>query len=317
MATPAAAIPSDWAQWKRWVENELRRVSTVALSREHLTVVDGTFEVQGKGQIIAGDPEGGRTELTPKGFTVYDEAGREQIDLTVSGHNQILISKEGKTVASISSDGTVSAGQGNFDSLFVGGDSLTGIITDRHNELTDEEDPTPPPSGSTVTKHQTWEANWAQAYNIGGNQIAGDPTQGYYSGTNGNQRSMIGFPEGAIQAATANATEVFEAHVYLYFHHWYANAGGTAVVGFHDSPTPPAHFSGSPDLFRFDNWPNPGGRWVNITGSYDTNAWKGGTRTGITLGPGPTFSRTYYGTAYGPGGEHPPRLKLTWKEVQQ
>ena len=56
------------------------------------------------------------------------------------------------------------------------------------------------------------------------------------------------------------------------------------------------------------SWPNPGGRWVNITNVSDKNI------RGISLGKGPTNALKYYGRAGGADGNIVPRLRLTYEK---
>lgn len=167
----------------------------------------------------------------------------------------------------------------------------------------------PPPAKKTYTKSYT--ADWVRSYNGSGNYMSDQDTanQGYYSSERGNQRSMIGFP-GTVKTDLTGAT-VNKIEIYLYFQHWYSNAGGTAVIGCHGAENPVSTSSGTASIFTSAKWPKPGGRWVTLPSStYDE--WKSGAWCGILLGPGDSTSGTYYGKANGITGSYKPTLRVTY-----
>ncbi|MFB6630043.1 hypothetical protein ACFCWY_09115 [Streptomyces sp. NPDC056362] len=156
----------------------------------------------------------------------------------------------------------------------------------------------------TVTK--TYAASWSGTYSSRSayNSYWGNSCyQGYYSGTNGTQASLIGFPA-ALSADLAGAT-INRAQIYLYFDHWYNNAGGTAVIKAHKHASRPATFSCDAEA-QSVTWSRNQGKWVDITSVFDSTSWRG-----IALDPN-SSSATYYGRARGVGQTYPPQLRVTY-----
>jgi hypothetical protein len=203
----------------------------------------------------------------------------------------------------------------NADAINVGGLTLDEYIQERVTEQVPDSDPDPPPGGS-VKMTETYPAIWSQAYqgDNSKNTFNPDPAQGYFSSTNGNQRSLIGFSSSAIQSGLSAATEVTKVEVYLYFDHWYFNSGGTAIIGHHGHNSEPSSFSATTDQVRSSGWPKPGGRWV--TYNVGNGDWATGAKRGISIGPGPSTSKEYYGRARGYNESAPPRLRITWNEPE-
>lgn len=250
------------------------------------------------GRVISGDPNGARAEITENGYRVFNEDGEVTIDLTVTGNNQLLLRGNGEEDNEIllSQDGRInarilSANEVKLDGQDLGKilDQLAAAATPSTGGKADED---PPPAASAITRR--YNAIWSQAYqsNNSKNDFASGLNQGYYSGTNGNQKSLIGFNSSAIQSDHGGRT-VTRVRLYLYYSHWYFNGGGTAIIGYHGHSSEPSSFSANTDEVRSANWPKPGGRWVNL----DTGFWSNGNRKGVSLGPGPSTSKTYYGTA--------------------
>lgn len=141
--------------------------------------------------------------------------------------------------------------------------------------------------------------------------------QGFYSATNGNQKSAIWFPFNAIQNDLDGAT-ISKVELYLYSNHWYYNGGGTSVIGFHSDTgdTVPSSWDSvsgknTDAVTPRIQFPKPGSHWVDITDN-SPNDWKNGGKTGVLLGPGPTTDKTYYGTFNGPGQSNKPLLRITY-----
>ncbi|MET8696810.1 hypothetical protein ABZV65_30220, partial [Streptomyces bauhiniae] len=127
--------------------------------------------------------------------------------------------------------------------------------------------------------------------------------QGYYSSTNGMQASLIGFPS-SLGTDLSGAT-IQKAEVYLYYDHWFSNAGGKAVIKAHSFTSRPSSFSCDPEA-KTISWARNEGKWVDITSVFDSTKWRG-----IALDPN-TSGTTYYGRARGYGQSNPPRLKITY-----
>lgn len=88
----------------------------------------------------------------------------------------------------------------------------------------------PPPPRQHYNIH--WRAIWGQTWNQHGFRVNGECIQGFYpDGWNGDNKAIFGFDWANIQATLAGAT-ITDIAVYLYFHHWYYNSGGIAVLGY-------------------------------------------------------------------------------------
>ncbi|MFF0698434.1 hypothetical protein ACFYU4_38090 [Streptomyces tendae] len=160
----------------------------------------------------------------------------------------------------------------------------------------------PTPQKYTRTYNASWSGTYARRSSYSsfyGNTCM----QGYYSSTNGTMASLIGFPS-SLGSDLAGAS-IIKAEVYLYFDHWYANAGGRAVIKAHTHTSRPSSFSSDAEGKTVD-WKRNEGKWVDITSVFDSTKWRG-----IALDPNSTSS-TYYGRARGYGQTNPPRLKVTY-----
>ncbi|MFB7111721.1 fibronectin type III domain-containing protein [Streptomyces sp. NPDC056291] len=160
------------------------------------------------------------------------------------------------------------------------------------------------PVPQTYTK--TYTATWHGSYKVDGSLNSFFPTQviqGYYDGTNGNQRGLIGFNNTQIQSDLAGAT-ITSVKLTLNAEHWYWNSGGTAVIGTHNYASKPSTWAAArvtQNRLTSANWPKPGKRTVTLSNTIG-NEFKAGTSTGIALGPGPSNDWLYYGKFTGSGG---------------
>ncbi|PZT71496.1 hypothetical protein [Streptomyces sp. AC1-42T] len=161
---------------------------------------------------------------------------------------------------------------------------------------------TPAPKKYTRTYNATWSGSYARrsGYNsYYGNQMM----QGYYSSTNGTQASLCGF--GGTLASDLSGATINKAELYLYFAHWYSNAGGKAVIKAHGLTSRPSTFSSDSESMTV-SWSRNQGKWVDITSIFDSTKWRG-----IALDPNSTSS-TYYGRARGVGESYAPQLRVTY-----
>ncbi|NUL21858.1 hypothetical protein [Streptomyces lunaelactis] len=161
---------------------------------------------------------------------------------------------------------------------------------------------TPPPQKYTKTYSASWSGSYAArgSYNsYYGNKMM----QGYYSSTNGMQSSLVGFP--AAMTSDLSGATINKAEVYLYFDHWYNNAGGKAVIKAHSHASRPGSFSSDAEATTI-SWAKNQGKWVDITSVFDSTKWRG-----IALDPN-NSSSTYYGRARGYGETNPPKLRVTY-----
>lgn len=162
-------------------------------------------------------------------------------------------------------------------------------------------------SGAPATTRytSTWQSTAAQSY-LGSNAVRSTSSnyQGYYSSTNGVQKSAWFFGNNAISgetsktiaAALAGAT-VERVWVYCNFEHWYWNSGGTARIVAHNATSPPGSRPGTWDLkVESANWPKPGARWVELPAN--DSGWVG-TYRGFGIDGWGSTDPLYYGYATG------------------
>lgn len=175
-----------------------------------------------------------------------------------------------------------------------------------------------------VTSHtKTYSATSSASFDENGNNRVGFDGghcyQGYYSGTNGNQFSLIGFDYATIQSDLSGAT-ITKTELYLNNLHWYNNSGGTAVVGTHNQSSVSGNHSYSQvtdNINQFGSWAVGQAKWVTLNNSIG-NAFKNNTAKGIALGKGQTAggslstSHTYYGYFAGNGQSGEPQLRITY-----
>lgn len=160
---------------------------------------------------------------------------------------------------------------------------------------------------------KTYSANWSASYQSDGdNRNVSECYQGYYSGTNGNQYSLIGLPYATIQSDLSGAT-INKVEVYLNNNHWYSNSGGTAVIGTHTYSTEPstASLANVDEDINRSSFTYGQAKWVTVSNAIGT-ALKNNTAKGIALGPGPSTSTAYYGYFAGNGQSGEPQVRITY-----
>jgi hypothetical protein len=164
---------------------------------------------------------------------------------------------------------------------------------------------------ATKTYTKTYNAVWSRRFGNAGN-TDGTMYQGYYSGTWGTQKSMVGFGTQPFTDMGSTA-KVSKVEIYLYASHWYYNGGGTAHIGVH-TQTGVASGMASSNNLTVSSWPVGAGKWVTLPSSWNSG-WNSATPyRGITLGGdlGSSTDKTYYGIFSGVGDSHPPQLKITY-----
>jgi hypothetical protein len=168
----------------------------------------------------------------------------------------------------------------------------------------------------TQTYVKTYSADSSASYQEDGDIRSGiaECYQGYYSGTNGNQFSLIGFNDAQIRADLAGST-ISKVELYLNNNHWYNNSGGTAVIGTHNLTTfgSSVTYPSSTDNITQASFTYGQAKWVTIANSIG-NALRDNTAKGILLGKGPSTSHTYYGYFAGNGQSGEPQLRITYKK---
>lgn len=278
----------------------------------------GNVLVIGGGRIIAGDPDGDRAEITSLGYRLVNADGEVDIDLTTQGAANLIrlrgagqsSGEEQENEILLTNDGQINGRVLTVDEIIIDGQNLANILkqlADAATPTSEGADPEPPPPSGTITR--TYTATWSQVYKGTGKQngFASGLNQGQYTSTNGNQKSLIGFPSSTIQSDHAGRT-VTRVRVFLYYKHWFNNSGGTAIIGHHGHSSAPSTFSATTDQVRSSSWPKPGGR--TVTYNVGIQSWVTGAKKGIAIGPGPSISHLYYGTAHKHNQSRPPRLEI-------
>ncbi|MBC7630324.1 hypothetical protein [Aeromicrobium sp.] len=172
----------------------------------------------------------------------------------------------------------------------------------------------PPPNPQPVRTQYTTEfaSVGYKSYDGSGNQMSNAGVYQGDDGYNGNTRGLILFSDvtGSLSGATVNRVEV-----YLHAEHWYNNAGGTGIIGFHGHTGIPATWSGpiNPDQLRVGGWARSTGKWVDLTG-YAADNWRTGSYRGVVTGPGPSTGGEYFGrfADNGASAGNRPRLRITY-----
>lgn len=170
------------------------------------------------------------------------------------------------------------------------------------------------PTTSVKTQTASWSAAWSHTYRGNNTQrtdVGSEAIQGYADGFNGNQLALIGFPTSI--ATTLSGATINWIEVEVYFHHWWFNGGGTAVIGNHGHTSKPSTPGSSvnQDAFRV-NYPSKSGRKRFRLPASWLPFWLSGAHRGIVLGRGPTTSGTYYGRAYGAGHSYAPKIFINY-----
>ena len=261
--------------------------------------------------INAASNSGGSTGVTQSAFFI-PAADADQLKVAL-----VINRNSGTGSANVLFQFATQAMQCFFIDLGDTGAALSTSSLSQRQKFTGSPDPDP-----VSTYKKTYSATWSRSWNDAGNAIYatnGDLKQGYISGSGtggslGNGISWVGFNFAAIQSALSGAT-VKKVEVFLYYNHWYNNAGGTAIIGTHHSTATSApSYSSSLDSNNrksVGGWGRNVGKWVDIT-SVVGSEFKTGASTGITIGPGPSNSSTYYGKANGYSQSNPPQLRITY-----
>jgi hypothetical protein len=169
----------------------------------------------------------------------------------------------------------------------------------RHNQGGALYSYTPPPPPAVQPQNFYWEGryNWARSWKGNGAWMTNDGGKVYQgtdpSGYNGNQYGAFGFSNADFASMLSGAYNI-SVHVYLYFAHWYYNAGGTARVGYTSQWGDPAGGGlggGIAGTFDSSGWPKPGARELDISGW--AGAFQNGSARGIVLGPGNNGYQNY------------------------
>lgn len=163
----------------------------------------------------------------------------------------------------------------------------------------------------------TWSANESACYASDGTNRSGYDSghlfQGYYSSTNGNQFSFVGFDDADIRAKLSGAT-INKVEVYLQNLHWYSNSGGTVYIGTHNQTTLSGNHSPSQilnDRISSSSFSYGQGKWFTVSNTIGENL-KSNSAKGIAIGQAPSNSQSYYGYFAGNGQTGEPRIRITY-----
>ena len=228
-----------------------------------------------------------------------------------SGEHRFLLCGESITG---SVDIIATTGSGSYNPITLIIEDIGPLIEDTGVDQSGSGGGTTPET--TYTK--TYNATGSRAFR-GDNSIHstnGEIAQGDGGFGNGDMKSWVGFDQSQIQSDLSGAT-ILKVEFYLYFFHWYFNAGGTAVIGTHSETnvTSNGYSSGKADSnLKQVGFNRNQGKWVDMT-SVVGNDFKSGAATGIMIGPDPgTNQLEYYGKARGNTQSNEPKIRIKYKK---
>jgi len=164
----------------------------------------------------------------------------------------------------------------------------------------------PPPTEPKVTRTVEYGYYGVRSFLPSGaayNYNTSKAYQGLSPAGYGNLSSQYTFNQN-FQTLLSGAT-VNDIWVYLYFEHWYNNAGGTARIRLHNNLTTPATNVGmTANGINSTAWPKGAGRWVRLPSSLYA-----GFQSGAYRGFGLTGDGTY--NTYGIANNARIRIKYT------
>lgn len=161
------------------------------------------------------------------------------------------------------------------------------------------------------TSSRCWKGN-DDVYSTNGDMLQGDGGFG-----NGDAKSLVGFTAGSNIQPDLSGADIISCEFYLYFDHWYFNAGGTAVIGTHDDSdvTSGSYPSGSVNSNRKQvSFNRNQGKWVDM-GKTIGEEFRDGDSLGIMIGPDPGANQLeHYGRARGHSQNKSPRIRIKYKK---
>jgi hypothetical protein len=169
-------------------------------------------------------------------------------------------------------------------------------------EGSDDIPPPPPPPGDPIPGSKTYNATDGRAFGGNGTSVHSETQmyQGQYSTTWDNNKSIIMFNSVAIAADLVGKT-ITGVTLKFKTQFAYYNAGVTAIIGTHNTSgtTVPASWPSGTKSNRASKASCKAGSTYSVSlGTTIGNELKAGTAKGITFGPGPSTSLTYYGYHY-------------------
>lgn len=167
-----------------------------------------------------------------------------------------------------------------------------------------------------ISKSWSGYAAWTQTYS-GDNSKRTDSDgsancyYGYFSSTQGNQRSQLGWN---VPSEINGCYAVDSVQLIFYNLHTFDNSGATAYLGTHKNASEPSTFTNATTGQATYEVEKPGTFNHDIT-SWAADNFKSGAK-GITLGPAPNTSNSYYGYAAGANySGQKPWLKITYRII--
>lgn len=149
-------------------------------------------------------------------------------------------------------------------------------------------------AGTLVTRTDSFAPTWWHVYNGSSALISmgNDLYQGYET-TNGNTKSMVGFPD---LTATLTGATVQKMWVELLSEHWWYADGGFPYIGVHPNLANTTTWpSGATGQFAAAKMGRGDSKWIELPLGWYAN-FKSGAYRGLVFGPGPgTNDRNYYG----------------------
>jgi hypothetical protein len=176
--------------------------------------------------------------------------------------------------------------------------------------------PVTPPAPAPKTYTKTYYATWSRTYD-GDSTTTWDDTpycyQGYYSSTRGNTRSLVGFNYAQIASDLSGAT-INSCKLTVKGAHAYYNNGYTLEWGTHNYTAKPSTWgAGNVHENRGSLATFAAGETATISlGTSIGGEFKSQVSRGISFGPGPSTSLTYYGYCYGATQSGKPYLTITY-----
>lgn len=156
-----------------------------------------------------------------------------------------------------------------------------------------------PPATAPATYQNSYGSTWWASYRENGALRTGIGTsvyQGRSDGSNGRQRSLIGFDAAAIAADLAGAT-INNAWLDLTNRHAWWNDGVDYSIRLHDFGSAPGTWTGGLPEYARRHWPKVGYARQGL-GPGIGQALRGGTASGVAL-EAPSNSYDFYGYADG------------------
>lgn len=172
---------------------------------------------------------------------------------------------------------------------------------------------------NTASYTKTWSPTWGRSFDGDGSiwknygNETDDLYQGYYSGTHGNTKSMVGYDASDIQSKTSGAT-IKKVQLTFRVKHSYYGSGLDVRIGTHNQGGKPNSFSNVSAEVHQENGVNAGSTVTVTLPDSVGNDFKNGNVRGITFGPGQNTDKRWYGYLYGPGSGSAPKLKITYEK---